>query len=782
MTRAGGSAGAASVAYATGNGTATAGSDYTATSGILGFADGEAGTKTFTIPILDDVVAEGNETVNLSLSSATGASLGSASTAVLTIVDDDAPGVTVTPTTGLVTTESGGTATFTVRLNSQPTASVTIGLNSANPPEGTVDRNSLVFTPANWNVPQAVTVRGVPDQVVDGDVAYAIITGTAQSADAGYNGLNPADVAATNVNADVAGFAVTPTSGLVTTELGGTASFTVRLTSRPAAPVTVGVASTNPGEVVPSLTSLVFTPANWNAPQTVLVTGQADHVIDPDRAVAIVLSAATSADPAYNGFKPADIGVTNLNADAPGASVTPIGPPVTTEAGGTARFSVQLPNRPAADVAITFASSNPAEGIVTTPSLVFTPTNWNTPQVLVVAGADDSRADGSVVYAVTGTAAIADPFYNNLRLSPVAVVNADDDTAGFTPSTTGGLVTTEAGGTATFFLRLNTQPTADVTIPFRSSNPAEGSVTTPSATFTPTNWNVAQAVTVAGVDDFVADGNVAYTVDAGAVVSGDPAYAGIRPPSDGVTNVDDDVAGIAVTPTSPPTTTAAGGSATFAVALRSRPRTPVAVTLASTDPGQGTVATPTLIFTPDNWNVPQSATVVGSGRGGRIGSIPYAVAATATSQDDAYNNLTGPSIALTNVNPPAVPVVGVQVVTVKVGKTRTQAIAVNFGAAIDPAAAANPANYQLVGAGRDGKLGTRDDVRLGLAAATYDPASGSVRLAPGKKVALSAAPVQLRVVAAGLLDAAGRPVDGNRDGLPGGDAVATIRKKRVTLS
>src|SRR4029079_15696131 len=89
VTRVGGSAGSASVNYATTGGTATAGGDYTTTTGTLNFANGET-SKTFTIPILNDTSVENIETVILTLSSPTGgASLISPATAVLSIDSDD---------------------------------------------------------------------------------------------------------------------------------------------------------------------------------------------------------------------------------------------------------------------------------------------------------------------------------------------------------------------------------------------------------------------------------------------------------------------------------------------------------------------------------------------------------------------------------------------------------------------------------------------------------------------------------------------------------------------
>ena len=111
-----------------------------------------------------------------------------------------APGVTVTPTSGLTTTEAAGTATFTIKLNTQPTADVTIGLTSNDNTEGTVLPASVTFTSSTWNTAQTVTVTGVNDDVDDGDIPYSIVTGAASSSDTTYGGMDASDVGVTNAD------------------------------------------------------------------------------------------------------------------------------------------------------------------------------------------------------------------------------------------------------------------------------------------------------------------------------------------------------------------------------------------------------------------------------------------------------------------------------------------------------------------------------------------------------------------------------------------------------
>ncbi len=112
VNRGGGSAGAVSVHYATADGTGMAGKQYTATSGTLNWAAGDTAAKTFTVAVIDDALADGNHTVNLALSAPQGgASLGSPSTAVLTVTNTDGgSGSPPTAPSGLKAASGGGTS------------------------------------------------------------------------------------------------------------------------------------------------------------------------------------------------------------------------------------------------------------------------------------------------------------------------------------------------------------------------------------------------------------------------------------------------------------------------------------------------------------------------------------------------------------------------------------------------------------------------------------------------------------------------------------------------
>ncbi len=226
-----------------------------------------------------------------------------------------AAGITVGSISGN-TSEDGETANFTVVLDTQPLANVTIPLSSSDTTEGTVAPNSLTFTPANWNVAQTVTVTGVDDALIDGNIAYDILTGAATSSDPSYNGIDPGDLSVTNVDNDVVpgGITVSPISGN-TTEAGGTANFTVVLDNQPMADVTIPLSSSDTTEGTVAPNTLTFTSANWNVAQTVTVTGVDDSLTDGNVSYDILTGAASSGDSRYNGLDADNLTVTNIDND-----------------------------------------------------------------------------------------------------------------------------------------------------------------------------------------------------------------------------------------------------------------------------------------------------------------------------------------------------------------------------------------------------------------------------------------------------------------------------------
>ncbi len=644
------------VSYSVG-GTATAGSDYTALSGSVTIAANST-TATITVPILNDNVVDPNETVTVTL---TGITSGDAQATIsptqnvasLTIADNDTAGVTVSPTSGLTTTEAGDAATFQVSLTSQPTGNVTIGLSSSNLAEGTVSPSSLVFTPANWNVAQTVTATGVNDAVDDGDRGYSIVTAAATSTDPNYNGLNPSDVAVTNIDNDTAGISVTPTTGLTTSEAGTTQTFTVRLNSQPTADVTIGISSSDTGEGIVSKSSLTFTPSNWNTAQTVTVTGVDDAIDDGNQPYQIVTAAAASADPKYSGLNAADVSLTNTDDDTFGFIVSPTTGLTTSEDGGFNSFTVRLSSQPTANVTLGLAVSNSAEGSLNVNSLVFTPQNWLTPQAVRVTGVDDDVADGDVSYSIQFVDAVSDDLlYSGTKPADLAVTNTDDDVVGIFVDPTSGLVSSEEGpGGANFSVVLRSAPTAEVTIGLTSNDTSEGTLSTDSLTFTSANWNVPQIVTVTGVEDDLVDGNVSYAILTTNSVSEDPLYNNLVVADVTVTNTDNDVAGVLVSPTSGLITSESGQTTSFDVRLTAQPTADVTIDLTSSDSGEGTLSTARLTFTPANWKTLQTVTVTGVDDDSADGSVPYTIFTEATeSTDTNFNGLVVADVSVTNTD------------------------------------------------------------------------------------------------------------------------------------
>jgi len=610
-----------------------------------------ASAQNITVTGVDDAIADGNQLYYVVLGVASSSSNYngySPQQQQLSNTDNETPGFTLSAISSS-TSEAGGQAQMTIRLNNKPSSNVTVGVTSSDLTEGTLTLpgggSTLTFTPANWNANQTIIANGVDDSVADGNQNYNIVFGAASSSSP-YNGKTPAAVTVSNVDNETAGFTFGASINQ-TTEAGGTGGVYIKLTSNPGANVTFSVTSSDLTEGTVSPSSLLFTSTDWNSTHTVTVTGVDDLVADGNQSYNITLGAATSTS-AYNGLTPTQQTFTNVDNETPGFTFTNSG--TTTEAGGTATIGVKLNANPGANVSFSVTSSDTTEGTVLPASLTFTNANWSAVQNLTVTGVDDSLADGNQSYQVTFGAATSTSSYSGMVPTAQTLSNTDNETPGFTFGAISG-ATTEAGGTATFTVKLNNQPTADVSIIPASLDSTEGTVTSAGTagtmTFTSVNWNTPQTVTVTGVDDLVADGNISYIVQFSPATSAG-VYNGVTPASQTLSNTDNDTAGHTFTAITG-ATTEAGGTATFTVKLNSQPLGNVNMALSTSDATEGTVSPASLTFTTANYNVAQTVTVTGVDDALVDGNVAYSIVTGASTTGEAsYAGVNPADVAVTN--------------------------------------------------------------------------------------------------------------------------------------
>ncbi len=152
-----GSGGVVGVSYATSNGTAS-GSDYSGTTGSLSWAAGETGSKSFNVALTQDATLESNETVVLTLSSATGgATIGGTNPAALTIVDDDNPGTVQFSAAAFSVSEAGLLATITVTRTGGAAGAASVTYADAGGGTATGADYSMSGGTLNWAAGDAAT-------------------------------------------------------------------------------------------------------------------------------------------------------------------------------------------------------------------------------------------------------------------------------------------------------------------------------------------------------------------------------------------------------------------------------------------------------------------------------------------------------------------------------------------------------------------------------------------------------------------------------------------------
>ncbi|MDE0520741.1 MAG: fibronectin type III domain-containing protein, partial [Boseongicola sp.] len=550
----------------------------------------------------------------------------------VTVADNDAPGVRVGTLSSAAVPE-GGSATWTVALEAQPTAKVVVDVRSDNA-DVTVYPSALDFSPTDWDMPRTVTVTAAEDGDSLDDVAaltHAVRDAESAGEYADVSAVLDVTVADNDVRELVLGT-------LAPVPEGGATTYTARLSVRPSADVTVEIASDN-RDVAAAPASLTFTPSNWNRARTVTVSAAQDGDTADDVATLTHRIVDAASAPEYRAVADARLAVTVEDDDTSAQRLIRIAPTTVSEGDGTVDIEViiDLGERfsqyyavwaePAPSTRSTFQregyvrpgeawdfsgghlpdGQGPSIRFTTGPDGVFThrlrlvlndDTEPEFDEAVLVRFAMATVPHGRLTFDETlhATLTIADndgPQARQGETSP-------NRTAGVTVSAADPLTVAE-GGSSSYTVVLDAEPTGDVVIAMTSDN-ADVTAEPASLTFTAENWQTAQVVTVSAAQDGDAADDAATLSHA---ASGADGYAGIAVASVNVAVADDDAAGVTVSKTE--LSLEEGGEATYTVVLDTQPVSDVDIVMSSSH--GVTVQPASLTFTPENWDTARTVTV-----------------------------------------------------------------------------------------------------------------------------------------------------------------------------
>lgn len=544
------------------------------------------------------------------------------------------PKVRLSPTSGLVTTEGGGSASFAVELTERPRADVKILLHSTNPAEGVPDVDQIVFTPSDWSK-RTVTVHGIDDHIVDGGQQFQVILDPTFSDDLDFQGLATGQIYLTNVDDDAAGVTISTTQS-TSIEENGAVTFDVRLNTRPTGEVRVHLASVDPARATLSASDLVFVPVHWDVPQQVTVNAVSNLIDDGNIDVTIDVAPLDSTDIEYLGLDPDDVTVHVFDDDTAVINVGPLQATEINDRNGSTYFELSLATQPTANVTIYIAAS--PSGQVKVSSVTFTPTDYH--QTVTVEAVVDQVADGDHQVTLSLTTSSADPKYSQVWLRPLSLTVKDGDKAGISASFETYQRTTYEGWSPTCAegsVHLTSKPKADVFVRAVISKPNEAS-SVYTLLFTPDNATRPITAQICGVDDPYVDGDQAYTVKFVVYQTTDADYANLETAPLDFNNIDNDHAGVLVTKNGT-STTEAGGTVMLFVRLSAKPTDNVTIHLGTTKPAEAIVSPTSLVFTPDNYNTEQIVTVTGQDDTVDDGDVQYSV--TVTSSESSDPNFSG---------------------------------------------------------------------------------------------------------------------------------------------
>ena len=459
------------------------------------------------------------------------------------------------------------------------------------------------------------------------------------------------------------------------------ATWTVRLTAAPSPDetVTVAITSSDPGAATVSPATLTFEAGanNWNQTQEVTVKGIEDFDFNAE----MVTFSHSASGANYGGAEARTVRVTVTDNDTPALVLSPTG--VSMDEGGRAVYRVRLNGPPSSRVRISITNPDSGRIGLSTSRLAFDAggADWNRWRNIYIDAHDDEDIVNNginIQHSTDGSGGFEDV------TATLPIFVEDDDKPGFKISTYGETIAED--GEVTWQVQLNTEPTADVIVSLASSDADAATVSPAQLTFTTSNWNRNQDVTVKGVDDGdVGDERVAVSHIA---TGGD--YAGLRRSILVIVNdAEKDKAGIKLSTTA--LTVGESSSNTFDVSLAGGvPKGTVTIAVVSSDTDNVTVdnQSDSLTFNDTNWDDPQTVTISAQDERGLNADdtedetgIRVVMTATATTAgDEPFNGL----VTSVNVTVEDDDKVGIKLstgaVTVLEGTTKTNAEAADGSA------------------------------------------------------------------------------------------------------
>ena len=370
------------VRYATADGTAIAGSDYTAKSGTLTFTQTAAGDKTFTVQTSEDGIDEGTgETFTVSISGPSGGGgttgLGTDKSVTTTITDDDdAPtGITLSASPNSLGEDDAATSvTVTATLNGSTLPSntvVTIGTLAGSATKDTdysaTSLASITILKGQTSGSGTLTITPTDDSVVEGDETI-VIPGTTTT-QVGLS-VTSAEVTLKDHNGtttddpndeDKSELSISGPSASVAE--GSDATFTVTLSKAVAAEVQVAWTATgNTDDYSPTSGTVTFAAnSGAGATQTITITATDDMLSETAESFTVTLGAITSDVSGQLSLKSgASSASATISASDP-ITVSISGPTTVNEGDATSSYTVSLsPDgvTPSADLTVSYATED----------------------------------------------------------------------------------------------------------------------------------------------------------------------------------------------------------------------------------------------------------------------------------------------------------------------------------------------------------------------------------------------------------------------------------------